>query len=73
MLWKVGGRAMDAAELMKITSYELDKLQVVDRVVLENGRATKEVLTDIKENLVSQLAQLKALPIDVLLENRYQR
>lgn len=73
ILWKDGSRAMEAAELMKITSYELEKLQVVDRVVLENGRATKEVLADIKENLVSQLAQLQALPLDKLLENRYQR
>ncbi|HFI0043029.1 TPA: nitronate monooxygenase [Streptococcus suis] len=73
ILWKDGSRAMEAAELMKITSYELEKLQVVDRVVLENGRATKEVLADLKENLVSQLAQLQALPLDELLENRYQR
>ncbi|WP_333564753.1 carboxyl transferase domain-containing protein, partial [Streptococcus parasuis] len=73
ILWKDGSRAMEAAELMKITSYELEKLQVVDRVVLENGRATKEVLADIKENLVSQLAQLQSLPLDELLENRYQR
>ncbi|HEM3694870.1 TPA: nitronate monooxygenase [Streptococcus suis] len=73
ILWKDGSRAMEAAELMKITSYELEKLQVVDRVVLENGRATKEVLSDIKENLVSQLAHLQALPLDQLLENRYQR
>lgn len=73
ILWKDGSRAMEAAELMKITSYELEKLQVVDRVVLENGRATKEVLSDIKENLVSQLVQLQVLPLDQLLENRYQR
>src|SRR5574344_2156509 len=73
ILWKDGSRAMEAAELMKITSYELEKLQVVDRVVLENGRATKEVLADIKENLVSQLAQLQTLPREELLENRYQR
>ena len=73
ILWEDGSRAMEAAELMKITSYELEKLQVVDRVVLENGRATKEVLVDIKENLVSQLAQLQTLPLDELLENRYQR
>lgn len=72
ILWKDGSRAMEAAELMKITSYELEKLQVVNRVVLENGRATKEVLADIKENLVSQLAQLQALPLAQLLENRYQ-
>ncbi|HFI0644348.1 TPA: acetyl-CoA carboxylase carboxyl transferase subunit alpha [Streptococcus suis] len=73
ILWKDGSRAMEAAELMKISSYELEKLQVVDRVVLENGRATKEVLADIKENLISQLAQLQALQLDQLLENRYQR
>ncbi|MFX3799849.1 hypothetical protein ACJBSC_11215 [Streptococcus suis] len=46
---------------------------MVDKVILENGRATKEDLADIKENLVRQLAQLQALPLDKLLENRYQR
>lgn len=73
ILWKDGSRAMEAAELMKITSYELEKMQVVDRVILENGQSRKDILATIKENLIEQLAILQAQPLTELLDNRYKR
>ncbi|MDG3131571.1 acetyl-CoA carboxylase carboxyl transferase subunit alpha [Streptococcus suis] len=73
ILWKDGSRAMEAAELMKITSYELEKLQVVDLVIQENRRTSKEVLADIKKRLVRELEVLQSQSLDELLENRYQR
>lgn len=73
ILWKDGSRAMEAAELMKITSYELLELEVVDKVIAENGRAVQEVVTDLREKLMTELTQLQALPIEELLEKRYQR
>lgn len=73
ILWKDGSRAMEAAELMKITSYELQKMGIVDRVIPEHGHSTKEIFAAVKENLISQLAELQALSLEDLLEKRYQR
>ncbi|TCD45675.1 acetyl-CoA carboxylase carboxyl transferase subunit alpha [Streptococcus sp. X16XC17] len=73
ILWKDSSRAMEAAELMKTTSYELLKMDVVDQVIPERGKLAKEVAMEIKEMLIAELANLQALPLDQLLENRYQR
>lgn len=73
ILWKDGSRAMEAAELMKITSYELLQLDVVDKVIQERGRFAKEVAAVIKEDLIAELANLQSLPLDELLQARYER
>lgn len=73
ILWKDGSRATEAAELMKITAGELLKMAVVDKVIPEHGYFTSEIITAIKTSLVEELAYLKQLPVETLLENRYQR
>ncbi|MFA9413450.1 MULTISPECIES: acetyl-CoA carboxylase carboxyl transferase subunit alpha [unclassified Streptococcus] len=73
ILWKDGSRAMEAAELMKITSYELLKLDVVDKVIPEYGQFTNEVVATLKSELIKELDHLRQLPLEELLEARYQR
>ncbi len=73
ILWKDGSRAMEAAELMKITSYELLKMGVVDKVIAERGHFASELVKEIREQLGTELAKLGQLPIEELLEKRYQR
>ncbi len=73
ILWKDGSRAMEAAELMKITSYELLKLDVVDKVIAEHGHFAKEVAQILKEELIAEFAKLQALPLEELLAQRYAR
>ena len=73
ILWKDGSRAMEAAELMKITSFELLKMRVVDQVISERGYFAAELMEQIKSELIRQLDQLQQLPLEDLLEQRYQR
>ena len=73
ILWKDGTRAMEAAELMKITSYELLDMQVVDKVISERGLSAKELLARVKNELQTEIEQLKQLSLEKLLEERYQR
>ena len=73
ILWKDGSRAMEAAELMKITSYELLKMGVVDKVIAERGHFASELLGEIRAQLIEELAGLRQIPTDELLEKRYQR
>ena len=73
ILWKDGSRAMEAAELMKITSHELLQMGVVDKVIPERGFNKYELLAAVKEEISTELTQLSKLPLKELLENRYQR
>ena len=73
ILWKDGTRAMEAAELMKITSHELLEMKVVDKVISERGLSAKELLARVKNELQTEIEQLKQLSSEKLLEERYQR
>ena len=73
ILWKDGTRAMEAAGLMKITSHELLDMEVVDKVISERGLSAKELLARVKNELQTEIEQLKQLSLEKLLEERYQR
>ena len=73
ILWKDGSRAMEAAELMKITSHELLNMDIVDKVIPEHGFSNGELLAQVKKELQEELKVLQALPLEDLLEQRYQR
>jgi acetyl-CoA carboxylase carboxyl transferase subunit alpha len=73
ILWKDGTRATEAAELMKITAGELFKMGVVDKVIPEHGYFSSEITEFIKNSLVEELNNLVNLPLDTLIEERYER
>ncbi len=73
ILWKDGSRAMEAAELMKITSHELLDMGVVDKVIPEARLSNQDLLYAVKQEIVAELANLSQLPLEQLLEARYQR
>ncbi|MCY7075534.1 acetyl-CoA carboxylase carboxyl transferase subunit alpha [Streptococcus oralis] len=73
ILWKDGSRAMEAAELMKITSHELLEMGIVDKVISEAGLSSKELQACVKNELRAELDRLQGLALEQLLEERYQR
>lgn len=73
ILWKDGSRAMEAAEMMKITSHELLQTGVVDKVIPERGFNKNELLAAVKQEISTELAELSKLSLEQLLEDRYQR
>ena len=73
ILWKDGSRAMEAAELMKITSFELLEMKIVDKVISEVGLSSKDLIKQVKEQLRAELDELGKLPLDQLIEERYKR
>lgn len=73
ILWKDGSRAMEAAELMKITSFELLDMKIVDKVISEVGLSSKDLIKQVKEQLRAELDELGKLPLEQLIEERYKR
>ena len=77
ILWKDAGKAKDAAEQLGLTAKRLSELGLVDKVVREpNGGAHRNptgMAKRLKAVLLNELDKLEQLPVDQLLERRYQR
>ncbi|MBP1947769.1 acetyl-CoA carboxylase carboxyl transferase subunit alpha [Virgibacillus litoralis] len=77
LLWKDSGLAKKAAETMKITSYDLKKLGVIDQIIDEpKGGAHRDVMLqaeNINFVLEKSLKELSVLQSDELLEKRWEK
>lgn len=77
IIWKTVDKAPLAAEAMGVTSNVLQELGIIDETIPEPlGGAHRDIETmskTLKERLSAQLEHYCALPIDELLESRYQR
>ena len=77
ILWKSADRRELAAEAMGITAERLSRLDLVDEVIPEPlggaHRDPQAMAESLREALVRRLAELTALPADVLLAERQQR
>jgi len=77
IIWKTSEKAPQAAEAMGVTSDNLESLGIVDETILEPlGGAHRDIeamSNRLKTRLSEQLDELQAIPIDELLERRYQR
>ncbi|MGX7030930.1 acetyl-CoA carboxylase carboxyl transferase subunit alpha [Vagococcus zengguangii] len=77
ILWKDSSRASEAAEMMKLTSYDLAQLKVIDKIIPEQleGKSIEQVTinTYLKHELLKSVQTLQNLAIDEMLEKRYQR
>lgn len=77
ILWRAADKASEAAEAMGITADSLTRLGLVDEVVPEPlGGAHRDVETankTLKAALKKSLGELQAIPLERLLERRYQR
>jgi len=77
ILWKDAANAEEAATALGITSDRLKALGLIDEIIPEPlGGAHKEpdeVARRIADCIERQLEELSNLPVDTLLESRYQR
>jgi acetyl-CoA carboxylase carboxyl transferase subunit alpha len=77
ILWKDASFAPQAAEALKVTARDLYRLKVIDQVVPEpvgGAHADPAAAADLlKSAILAQLNELDTLPVDGMLERRYQR
>ncbi|HWG10245.1 MAG TPA: acetyl-CoA carboxylase carboxyltransferase subunit alpha [Rhodanobacteraceae bacterium] len=77
ILWKSADKARDAAEALGLTAPRLKELGLIDKIVREpTGGAHRNpasMAKRLKPVLINELDALQALPVDQLLEQRYQR
>ncbi len=77
ILWKDGEKAEAAATALKITSRDLDALGLIDEVVPEPlGGAHRDrfrTAISLRDRILFNIKELKKLPVDRLVESRYER
>ena len=77
ILWKDAGKARDAAEQLGLTARRLKSLGLIDKVVREPiggaHRNPRQTATRLKAVLMNELDQLEQLPVETLLQRRYER
>ena len=76
ILFKDSSKSKEVAEIMKLTSYELLELGVIEKVIEEpKGGAQNDfekVALDIKTSLIEGFKELESREIDELLSKRYE-
>ncbi|MET0549079.1 MAG: acetyl-CoA carboxylase carboxyl transferase subunit alpha, partial [Xanthomonas sp.] len=77
ILWKDASKAKDAAEQLGLTAKRLSALGLVDKVIREPiggaHRNPTQMAKRLKAVLLNELAALDKLPIEQLLQKRYER
>ena len=77
ILWKDAGKARDAAEQLGLTARRLHELKLVDKVVREPiggaHRNPRQTAVRLKTVLMNELDALQQLPVEALLQRRYER
>jgi acetyl-CoA carboxylase carboxyl transferase subunit alpha len=77
IIWKSTAHAPDAAAAMGVTSKVLQELGIVDATIPEPmggaHRNVEQMAGRIQAHLVTQLERLEQIPLEDMLEQRYQR
>jgi acetyl-CoA carboxylase carboxyl transferase subunit alpha len=77
ILWKTAEKAKDAAEQLGLTAPRLKELGLVDKVVREPiggaHRNPVQMGRRLKAVLLNELDMLEQLPVDALVQRRYER
>ena len=77
ILYKDATKAKEAAEDMKATSYDLQELGIIDKIIKEPEGGVQEdfesVTNELKEYIRMQIEELEKQDSKTLIENRYQK
>ncbi|OLI40462.1 acetyl-CoA carboxylase carboxyltransferase subunit alpha [Xanthomonas oryzae] len=77
ILWKDAGKAKDAAEQLGLTARRLKDLSLVDKVIREPTggahRNPQQMGKRLKAVLLNELDALEKVPLETLLQQRYER
>ena len=73
ILWKDSGKMKEAAACLKLTADDLYSFGVIEQVISEHDGDFVPVYEELKEKLAKVLMKNSSLPIETLLDNRYNR
>ncbi len=73
ILWKDAARAEEAAQCLRLTAQDALRMGVTEQIISESEIGTPIFYKSLAKSLQETLSQLMALPVDQLLQARYER
>jgi len=77
ILWRDAAKAKEAAEAMRVTAKDLMEMGIADGIIPEPvggaHRDYDEAASILEKRILEELNELSSLPVDELLEKRYQK
>ncbi len=73
ILWKDSTKAADAADVLKLTAYDLHKFGAIEKVIEEKGKTAEEICDDLKAYIVKELDSKRKKSTKDLLDERYNK
>lgn len=73
ILWKDSSKTAEASECLKLTSQDLFKLGVIERIIREPKNLDSTMFDSLKNLIAQTFDKLSALDTQVLLNKRYNR
>ena len=73
ILWKDAGKTAEASECLKLTSQDLFKLGVIERIIREPKNLDSTMFESLKNLVAQTFDRLGAMDTEALLQKRYNR
>ena len=73
ILWKDSSKVREAAACLRMTAQDLLEFGIIEKVIPEEQNQFEEVYQSLKAELYEKLSHNATLPIQQLLDNRYNR
>lgn len=73
ILWKDSSKTAEASECLKITSQDLFSMGVIERIIREPKDLDSKLFDGLKHIIEQTVSKKLEQPVDVLLDNRYNR
>lgn len=73
ILWKDSSKAPEAADALRLTSRDLYGFGVIDKVIDEQDRNAEEICTELKNFILSEIAEKELMTTEELLAQRYEK
>jgi len=73
ILWRDLEKAPEAAQNLKLTAANVSELGVVERIIPENSKEPKKMLSYLSEQIAEWYEKAAAMPPDELTRRRYER
>ena len=73
ILWKDPAKTAQAAECLRLTSQDLYKMGVIEKIIREPKDKDDKLFHSLRNTIYKKLKEKSALDIDTLLQQRYDR
>lgn len=73
IIWKDAGKVQEAADCLRITAEDMVRSMVAETVIEEDFNNFKSMCSVIKKQLLKDLGELRGMPHNRLLDERYNR